>query len=97
MTATAKNNTNLDVELKAYPLNVSGARIPGVEITSTIVKAGAEQPIEMVMTGTVTHLDGIEYVAHTIAGQNQKILTPSDNIDLTNIRVRVTGYYEKEL
>ena len=97
LTATVKNNTSLDVVLAAYPLGTDQKRIPGVEITSNLVKAGAEQQIEIEMTGTVTHLDGIEYVATVTATGDQKVLSPDDTIELTDIRAKASGYYEKEL
>jgi hypothetical protein len=48
------------------------------------------------MTGTVTHLDGIEYVAVLNSG-SEEALTPKQTITLKNIKAKVSGNYTKEL
>ena len=48
------------------------------------------------MTGTITHLDGVTFIAR-LNSANRDPLTPSETITLKNIRVKVSGYYEKEL
>jgi len=98
LTATVSNGTPLGVDLYAWPLDVDGKRIAGVEVRSTHLAAGsADTPVTIEMTGTVTHLDGIEFEARVNGSDDTSALTPSQRIILKNIRARVSGYYEKEL
>lgn len=95
----ATNNCPVGATLKAYPIDVRGNRISGVEIKTTQpLKANTpNQEIVIEMTGTVTHLDGIIYEA-TLSGSNSgEALSPSQTVELKNIRATVSGYYEKEL
>lgn len=97
---TASNNCPLAVDLMAYPLDVEGKRLQGLELATTAtLEAGAQdQAMEIVLTGgEVRHLDGIEYVARVHAGTDGTALQPSQTIVLKNIRATVGGYYEKEL
>jgi hypothetical protein len=97
VTADVTNNTPLDAEMKAYPLDVNGNRISGVTISGATVKAGAvDTPITIVLTGTVTHLDGLTYTATLHPGSDQT-LTPQQNISLKNIKAKVSGSYTKKL
>lgn len=97
VTANVTNNIPLEAEVKAYPLDKDGNRISGVTIEGATVKAGAvDSPITITMTGTITHLDGINYVATVHPGDDQS-LTPQQTIVLTNIRAKVSGSYTKEL
>lgn len=92
--------TNLlpfDGELTAYPIDVNGNRIQGVEVKSSKIEAGTKDvPVTIEMTGTITHLDGVTFIAR-LNSANRDPLTPSETITLKNIRVKVSGYYEKEL
>lgn len=97
VSADVSNSTPLAAEVKAYPLDKSGNRISGVTITSSTVEAGAvDSPVTVTMTGTVTHLDGIEYVAVLKSG-SEEALTPNQTITLKNIKAKVSGNYTKEL
>ena len=92
--------TNLlpfDGELTAYPIDVNGNRIQGVEVKSSKIEAGTKDvPVTIEMTGTITHLDGVTFIAR-LNSANRDPLTPSETITLKNIRVKVSDYYEKEL
>ena len=95
---TVTNNCPLAVELTAYPIDIHGNRIPGVEVKSNTVEANkTDVPLDIVMTGTITHLDGVIYEARVMAGASGETLTPSQTIVLKNVRAKVSGYYEKEL
>ncbi len=97
-TCSITNNCPVAAVLSAYPIDVNGNRIPGVEVKSNTIAANAtDAPVEIVMTGTITHLDGIEYEARLMAGSSDEVLAPSQTIVLKNIRATVSGYYEKEL
>lgn len=95
-TVEVTNKLPFDGELTGYPIDVNGHRIPGVEVKSSRIEAGTEgSPVTIEMTGTITHLDGITFVAR-LNSANRDPLTPSATITLKNIRVKVSGYYEKE-
>lgn len=95
--STVTNDCPVAVVLSAYPIDVNGNRIAGVEVKSNTVAANAtDVPLEIEMKGTITHLDGVEYEARLMAGASGEVLAPSQTIVLKNIRATVSGYYEKE-
>jgi len=95
---TVSNNCPVAAVLSAYPIDKNGNRIAGVEVKSTTIAANsADAPLDIVMTGTITHLDGVVYEARLMAGDSGEVLAPSQTIVLKNIRATVSGYYEKEL
>lgn len=96
-TINVSNSLQFDGELTAYPIDVNGNRIPGVEVKSSRIAANStDEPVTIEMTGTITHLDGVTFVAR-LNSAGREPLTPSETITLKNIRVTVSGYYEKEL
>lgn len=96
LTANGTNNTPLDAQLTIYPLNSKGERI-GVEFTSTTLAAGAvNEPITFTLSGEFTDLDGVTFEA-VIEAQDDQTLSPQQTIVFSDIRARVTGYYQKEL
>ncbi|MCH5346564.1 MAG: hypothetical protein J1E63_05605 [Muribaculaceae bacterium] len=93
-------NTDIPVALDftAYPIDKNGNRIGNVEIDGADIDANAkDQKVTIKITGEIHNLDGICYTATLKASADQKALSPDMTIKLTNIRPRVTGYYEKEL
>jgi hypothetical protein len=97
ITANATNNTPLSAEIKAFPIDINGNHVSGVSITGANVEAGAvDAPITIVLTGTVTHLDGLTYTATLHPGSDQT-LTPQQNLSLKNIKAKVSGSYTKKL
>ncbi len=87
----------LDAELSGYPLDTNGNRIPGVTIKPVTIKAEtANQPIDLVVTGTVEHLDGFEFTA-TVKPSSDEALSPDQTLSLKNIRAKVSGSYTKKL
>lgn len=97
LTATAVNNTPLNATLVAYPIDVNGNVINDVEIKSNTLDADSSTDVVIEMTGEVRHLDGVIFKATVLPGDDNRVLEPSQTIKLSNIRARVTGYYEKEL
>lgn len=97
LTATVTNNTPLAVSLVAYPLDIQGNVLTGVEATSNTLEANSTSDVVIELTGEVTHLDGVEFRATVSAGPDGKALAPDQTISLSNIRARISGYYEKEL
>ena len=93
----ATNNTPLDATLTIYPLDTEGNRISNVSLTSTDLKAGStDQEVTFTTTGTISNFDGVEIVARIKAVDSQT-LSPNQTLLLKNIRVKVNGYYQKEL
>ena len=75
-----------------------GKRINNVEIVGAQISANAsQQKLTIRITGEITRLDGIEFVAKAKAGANAGVLKPDMKITLSDIRPVVSGYYEKEL
>lgn len=98
LTATVTNECPLGVEMYAWPIDVRGDRIPGVEVRSSHVGANSSNvALEIEMTGVITHLDGVIFEARVEGSDNNTALTPLTVITLKDIRARVSGYYEKEL
>lgn len=96
-TVNVTNTMQFEGVLTAYPLDADGHRIPGVTVSTSKISANSvDEPITITMTGTVTHLDGITFIAR-LNSAGREPLTPSESILLKNIRVKVSGYYEKEL
>lgn len=96
LTATATNETPLDAQLTIYPLGVDGNRLSGVSLTSNQLKAGATAELTFTLQGEIKNLDGVEFFATVKAGSKETI-SPEQSIVFENIRVKVNGYYEKEL
>ena len=89
------NGTPLGFQLTAYPLDKDGNRIAGVDITaSSIAPNTANQEVVISMTGEISGLDGIEYVAEAHAGSAENALRPNMSLHLSNIRATVSGYYD---
>ncbi len=97
LTATAVNNTPLSATLVAYPIDINGNVINDVKIKSNTLGADSSTDVVIEMTGEVRHLDGVIFKATVHPGDDNRVLEPSQTIKLSNIRARVTGYYEKEL
>lgn len=96
-TCTVTNNCPVAAVLTAYPIDKNGNRIAGVEVKSNTIAANStDAPLEIVMTGTITHLDGVVYEARMMAGTSGEVLAPAQTIVLKNVRATVSGYYEKE-
>lgn len=87
------------VEFTGYPIDINGNRIEGVDIVGANIMANADgQALTIKVTGTVEGrlLDGIEFVAVATAADGTA-LNPDMNVKLSNIRPKVTGYYQKKL
>ena len=98
LTATVTNQCPLAVEMVAWPIDVKGNRIPGVEIVSSRVEANStDVPLTIKMTGKVQHLDGVVFEARVDGSADNTALAPTQTITLKKVRAVVSGYYEKEL
>lgn len=97
LTADGTNQTPLDFSVTIHPLDVNGNRIGNVTLTSNIVKAGAtDDKVEFVLSGEIKGLDGVEIIATTTSGNTQTV-SPDQYLKFNNIRVKVNGYYVREL
>lgn len=98
VTATVANHLPVDVRFTGCPIDVRHQQIGDVQITTTpaVVPAGGSVELTVAISGEVRHLDGVTFVA-TATSDAPQTLTPDMTIDVTGIRARVSGYYEKEL
>lgn len=92
-------STNIPVKINftGYPIDIDGNKINNVDIVGADIDANASgQKVTIRITGEIRRLDGIlfEAKATAVAGQ---ALSPDMTIKLTDIRPKVSGYYEKEL
>lgn len=99
LNCTVTNTCPVSAELRAYPIDKEGNRIPGVELKTLqpIAANSVDQPVIIELIGTIKHLDGVVYEAVVNAGSSEEALSPDQTIALKNIRATISGYYEKEL
>lgn len=101
LTITAHLQSDLPVRLQltAYPLDHDGrvitsdGRDVSVTVDPAMIPARANQNITITMNGRIRHLDGIRYKAYLVAGEDAETLRPDMNLNLTDIRIKVTGRY----
>lgn len=98
ITMKASTDVPIALDFTGYPIDVNGNQINSVEITGAKIDANAQnQEITLRITGEIQHLDGIRYTATATVAPNSPTLSPDMNIQLTDVRPVVSGYYEKEL
>lgn len=102
--ADVTTNIPLELEFTAYPIDVNGKKILGSDgnfVVGSVDKAityGVDESIEITISGTVTHLDGIIFEARVKGtDETDASLQPSQVIRLSNIKAKVSGSYQKEL
>lgn len=105
LTCQATNSTPLEATLTLTPIDINGNPIKDpktgkeVVITSNKLAANTTTPTELVFNlseGSVNGLDGVIYKAYVVS-DNAATLAPDQVINLTKIRAKVSGYYQKEL
>lgn len=99
LTVTARVNT--DIPLKAvctgYPIDKDGKQINNVTIEGAEINANAkDQVITIRITGEIHNLDGLVFTVR-IDAENGETLNENMSISLTDIRPKVSGYYQKKL
>lgn len=95
---TVDSDLPLGVTLSAWPVDASGAQIKGVVIEGTTIAPNARnQHVVIRNTGTITNMDGVRISAVITGDGNTEAVKPGMSLKLTNVRPRVTGYYQKEL
>lgn len=96
--ATISSNVPLTLDFTGYPIDKDGKRINNVAIEGAKVNANAkDQKVSIRITGAVTGLDGVEFVATAVAAPDSPALSPDMKITLDHVRPCVSGYYQKEL
>lgn len=102
--ADVSSDLPLEIELIAYPIDPDGNKMTdenGATISAIIDKVISYQmaePVEITVSGTITHLDGIILDARVLgSNEGDEALQPTQNITLKNITVTVSGSYTKEL
>lgn len=98
VSASVTNNLPLDIEITGYPVDIDGNQIGNVEVEGMSVSANAvDQPLNIIITGEIKHLDGIYFKAVAEPKGNDNVLKPSDSIHLKDLRVSISGNYIDEL
>ncbi len=99
LTASVSSTLPVNVHVEAWPLDMNGERISNVEIKGADVAAGTSTDLNITITGEIAGLDGIEYVAKVISGDNTAGITlkPSQGLDFSGIRIKVSGHYRTEI
>ena len=93
----------LKADFYAYPLDVNGNKIchpNGSPIVAKVNKQLYEnmsEPIEISVEGDIRHLDGIQLEATLLGTDGNSPLKPTQTIQLKNMKIKVSGSYEKEL
>lgn len=92
--------TTLDIIV--YPISTGAKKITDngsvvVGNLDNVLVGGGEMPIEISVSGTVTHLDGIIFEARATGQEDSDVLQAAQVIKMSNVKATVSGYYEKEL
>ena len=96
ITAVASSTLPYSARLSIHPLDINGRRIDA-QVSEVVLPANARNvDISCAITGNVTGLDGIEYVAIVRPDGSNEPLSPGQNITLDKIRFKATGSYTKE-
>lgn len=96
--ATVNSDLPIELQLTGYPIDVEGNQISNVEVKGANVAANAkDQQVEIYITGSITHLDGLRFTATATPGEESAPLAPDMHIAITDIRPVVSGYYQKKL
>lgn len=99
LTAKAVNNCPVALQLTVWPLvrdkdgNVSRS---GAKVESNTIPANETADLSITLDGEIKGLDGFDIEAVLTGGSSQDALTPSQTLDLTDIRAKVSGYYQTD-
>lgn len=94
---TVKNGLPISINLSGNPLDVNGSIINNVEIEGAEIEGNTTKDVTIKISGAIKGLDGIKYEAIGTTVNSEIALSPSQAIELTNIRAKVSGSYIKEL
>lgn len=97
ISALADSDLDMGVKITIYPIDKFGNKIESASVSTVSLPANSSNlPIEFVMEGVITDLDGIAIYVMA-AGDDQKPLAPDQYIKLEDIKAKVTGNYTKKL
>lgn len=97
LTAQVVKDIPYALNIDIWPIDKDGKRMDDVKGTASLSKeVGSQLPLEMELVGNITHLDGIILKA-TVEAADSQVLAPSMKLQVTDVRVKATGSYEKEL
>ena len=86
------------LDLEVVPITFDAKPISGVTCDKVTVDAMANDfPIDLNITGTIKHLDGLLIKAKVHDSDNQAVLGPQMKLYLKNSKATLTGDYTKEL
>ena len=98
VTALVTSDLPLAIDITGHPIGVDGKPIDNVSIEGATVPAGAtEYPVTIKISGAITHLDGLKFTASCVAADAASVIKPTQSINITHIRAKVSGTYTKEL
>lgn len=98
LNADVKSDVPLKLNLEAFPIDKEGEKIDNVKGTAEIPANADNEPITVKVEGKIEHLDGIILKATVnVADNNTVSLKPGQHVGLTNLKVKVSGSYIKEL
>lgn len=98
--AHLKSDLPVDLSLSAYPIDENGKIITDngenveVVVEPAVIPSHADENIVIKMKGSIQNLDGIRYTVRIAADNDAATLRPDMNLSLTDIKVKVSGYYE---
>lgn len=100
--ASVSSDIALDMLLTFYPLVIENGKVvkktSGITTTTAKVPASAKgTDVTLSVVGKIEHLDGVIIEAKLLGANDSKVLAPKSSMKLNNLKVSVSGYYEKEL
>lgn len=100
ISAHLKSDLPVDVELSAIPLDKDGNEILSdgkpvtVSVDPAVIPANADREITIRLSGAIKGLDGMRYTVRLAAEETTSVLRSDMNLNLTDIRVKVSGFYQ---
>lgn len=100
LTANAVNNCPVDIQVTIYPLmkddNGNTVR-SGAKIESNVIPGNTSESLRVNLSnGEITRLDGFDIEAVLTGSSKQENLEPSQTLELTDIKAKVSGYYQTD-
>ena len=97
LTANVTNELPISLDVIAEPIDVNGNIMP-CQIEGGKVDANAkDQVVKLRLTGTVSKLDGIKVSATAKTSENSAPLSDDMAIKFSELKIKVSGYYDTEL
>lgn len=94
VSADVRNNAPVDIQLFIVPLNSEGRQIDNIEFNSNLVPAQSDGHVTFDLTGEITDLNGVIINAYIVGDKTDVSLSPEQDLVLSEIRAKVSGYYD---